>query len=46
MRQDVFKASTGDRPGVDDVVILLSDGESRLDEDRVNHELARLAQVT
>ena len=42
----MLRESKGNRPGVEDVVILFSDGVSDLDEDKVEADLEQLAQVS
>ena len=46
VQDEVLRESKGNRPGVEDVVILFSDGVSDLDEDKVEADLEQLAQVS
>ena len=46
VQDEVLRESKGNRPGVEDVVILFSDGVSDLDEDKVEADLEQLAEVS
>ena len=44
MRKEVYQESRGDRPGVLDIGIIVTDGESNVDEDRTVYEARRLKE--